>query len=106
MSDISDRKSVAILTEIISPYRIPVFNELSDDPMIKLEVLFFSQTEKRRVWRIPWKKIRFRYRVLKGILVSRRYQGGPIFFNPTILYDIWRGKYHSIICFIHWKPIC
>lgn len=104
MSDISDRKSVAILTEIISPYRIPVFNELSDDPMIKLEVLFFSQTEKRRAWRIPWKKIRFRYRVLKGILVSRRYQGGPIFFNPTILYDIWRGKYHSIICFGYHHP--
>ena len=99
MNSTGTRKSVAILTEIISPYRIPVFNELSNDPRIDLEVLFFSQTERRRSWRIPLDKIRFTYRVLQGILVSQRYQGGPIFLNPTIVYDIWKGKYHSIICF-------
>ena len=45
MNSTGDRKSVAILTEIISPYRIPVFNELSDNPSIDLEVLFFSETD-------------------------------------------------------------
>ncbi|MBS59842.1 MAG: hypothetical protein CL606_00795 [Anaerolineaceae bacterium] len=104
MSSTIERKSVAILTEIISPYRIPVFNELSADPRIDLEVLFFSKTERRRSWRIPFEKIYFRYRVLQGILVSQRYQGGPIFLNPTIMYDIWRGKYHSIICFGYHHP--
>ncbi len=104
MNSTGVRKSVAILTEIISPYRIPVFNELSDNPSIDLEVLFFSETETRRTWRIPFEKIRFKYRVLQGFLVSKRYQGGPIFFNPTILYDIWRGKYHSIICFGYHHP--
>ena len=104
MNSTGTRKSVAILTEIISPYRIPVFNELSNDPRIDLEVLFFSQTERRRSWRIPLEKIRFTYRVLQGILVSQRYQGGPIFLNPTIVYDIWKGKYHSIICFGYHHP--
>ena len=66
MNSTGTRKSVAILTEIISPYRIPVFNELSNDPRIDLEVLFFSQTERRRSWRIPLEKIRFKYRVLQG----------------------------------------
>ena len=59
MNSTGTRKSVAILTEIISPYRIPVLNELSNDPRINLEVLFFSQTERRRSWRIPLDKIRF-----------------------------------------------
>ncbi len=95
---------VALLTEIISPYRIPVFNELAAEERIELEVLFFSETEGRRNWRIPWEKIRFRHRVLPGLLIAQRYQGGPIFFNPGILTALWRGKYRAVICFGYHHP--
>lgn len=93
-----------MLTEIIAPYRIPVFNELASDERIELEVLFFSESEGRRSWRIPWERICFRHRVLPGFLITHRYQGGPIFFNPGILTALWRGKYQAVICFGYHHP--
>lgn len=95
---------VALLTEIISPYRIPVFNALAEDPRIELDVLFFSETEARRSWRVHWEKIRFRYHVLWGFLIGKRYQGGPIFLNPGILAALRRGRYQAIICFGYHHP--
>ena len=95
---------VALLTEIVSPYRIPIFNKLAADARIELEVLFFSETEARRNWGIPWDKICFLYRVLPGFLVARRYQGGPMFFNPGIISALWRGKCQAVICFGYHHP--
>jgi hypothetical protein len=36
---------VALLTEIISPYRIPVFNELAADARVELDVLFIKEVQ-------------------------------------------------------------
>ncbi len=95
---------VALLTEIISPYRIPVFNELAADKRIDLDVLFFSESEGRRNWRVPWERIRFKHRVLPGVLIARRYQGGPVFFNPGVLTALRQGKYQAVICFGYHHP--
>jgi len=38
---------VVILTEIIAPYRIPVFNALARHAELDLHVLFMAETDKR-----------------------------------------------------------
>lgn len=54
-----------ILTEIIAPYRIPVFNVLARDPEIDLEVVFLAETDPAtRQWHIYADEIRFSYSVL------------------------------------------
>ena len=54
-----------ILTEIISPYRIPVFNALANNPEIDLKVIFLSETDAGlRQWRVYKDEIRFDYEVL------------------------------------------
>lgn len=103
-ADSQSRARVAVLTEIISPYRIPVFNALASDPRIDMEVLFFAETEERRSWQIPWDKIRFRYRLLNGALVARRYQRGPILFNPGVWGALNRGGFRTIVCFGYHHP--
>ncbi len=56
---------VAILTEIISPYRIPVFNALAKREGIDLKVIFLSETDPtQRQWRVYKDEIRFAYEVL------------------------------------------
>ena len=100
----SGKMRIAVLTEIISPYRIPFLNELSSDPSIDLEVLFFSKTEGRRNWKIPWKSISFKYQVLPGWLVARRYQGGPIFFNPGVWRNLQKGRFQAVIFFGYHHP--
>ena len=54
-----------ILTEIIAPYRIPVFNALAGDPEIDLEVVFLAETDPAtRQWHVYTNEIRFSYSVL------------------------------------------
>jgi len=88
---------VAILTEIISPYRIPVFNQLATYPEIDLKVIFASETEARRHWHVQKEQIQFSYEVLPGRVVAKTYQNGSLFFNPTIISSLHRGKYDVII---------
>lgn len=77
------RPKVVLLTEIISPYRIPVFNEIAKILGDRFMVLFFGESEKRRVWKIYRERIRFRNEVLPGILFQKE-NSNPYFLNPAV----------------------
>lgn len=89
---------VVILTEIISPYRIPPFNYLSKEVDIDLEIFFLAETESRRNWDVPKDKIEFSYRVLHGLQIGKAYQQAPVFLNPGVIYQLWLQKPDVIIC--------
>ena len=58
-------RRLVIVTEIISPYRIPLFNELSKEQDVDLHVLFLSETDPSlRQWQVYKEEIRFSYEVL------------------------------------------
>jgi hypothetical protein len=47
-----NRKTL-VLTEIVSPYRIPVFNSLAERGDIDLHVIFLAETDPtQRQWRV------------------------------------------------------
>ncbi len=81
------KTEVILLTETISPYRIPVFNAIAVHLRDQFLVLFFGASEKRRLWRIYKDKIKFRYTVLMHFLLQGR-NSEPYFLNPTILYKL------------------
>jgi 1,2-diacylglycerol 3-alpha-glucosyltransferase len=59
------KRRLVILTEIISPYRIPLFNQLAADEDTELHVIFLAETDpKLRQWRVYKEEIRFSYEVL------------------------------------------
>src|SRR5208283_2761068 len=62
----TDRKRrVLILSEIISPYRIPVFNALAKHPAVDLRVVFLAETDTGlRQWPVYKDEICFPYEVL------------------------------------------
>lgn len=60
---------LCILTDIISPYRIPVFNALASFGGVDLQVLFLRETEQRRSWAVDLGKLQFQYTVLSGFEV-------------------------------------
>lgn len=93
-----DTVKVALMTEIISPYRIPILNRLADNDRIQLDVFFLSETEHRRSWRVPTEGIRFPYRVLPGLIVGYGYQMGPLYLNPGIIRVLKEGDYDAVIC--------
>lgn len=64
---------LVIVTEIISPYRIPVFNALARNPEIDLYVVFLAETDpSMRQWHVYKNEIQFHYEVL----YSKRYRVG------------------------------
>ena len=56
---------LVILTEIISPYRIPLFNALARHEGVDLHVIFLAETDPElRQWRVYKEEIKFSYQVL------------------------------------------
>jgi len=61
-------QKVVIVHNIIAPYKVALFNELSK-LISNFEVIFVAEKEKRRDWEIDYKIINFKYTVLfKGSL--------------------------------------
>ena len=59
------KRRLVILTEIISPYRIPLFNALAQQPEVDLHVIFLAETDPAlRQWQVYKDEIRFSYQVL------------------------------------------
>jgi glycosyltransferase involved in cell wall biosynthesis len=58
-------RRVVIITEIIAPYRIPVFNALAKRHGIDLHVIFLAENDRtQRQWLVYKDEIRFPYQVL------------------------------------------
>jgi glycosyltransferase involved in cell wall biosynthesis len=58
-------RRVVIVTEIIAPYRIPVFNALAQHHGIDLHVIFLAENDRtQRQWLVYKDEIRFPYEVL------------------------------------------
>jgi glycosyltransferase involved in cell wall biosynthesis len=85
---------VAIIHNIIAPYRIPLFEKLAAYPNVNLTVYFCSETHKIRKWDVS-KNLNFKYEVLPGFLFQPR----SIIFNinPVIVKKIKGEKFDVVI---------
>jgi len=55
---------VVLLTEIPAPFRIPLFNALTDSGAVSLDVLFLSDRDPKRPYPVYADEFRFRWRIL------------------------------------------
>ena len=58
--------SVMVITNIPTPYRIPLFNQLSQEPEIDLKVLFLGEHEAERGWDVSSRDFDFDYKFMNG----------------------------------------
>jgi glycosyltransferase involved in cell wall biosynthesis len=88
---------VALLTEIISPYRIPVFNALAAQKGVALHVIFLAETDPtQRDWLIYKDEIQFSYEVLPAW--RRRWGRWHILVNRGMWSALRRFRPNSILC--------
>ena len=88
---------LVIVTEIIAPYRISVFNALAKHEGIDLKVIFLSETDPTlRQWRVYKDEIRFSY----GVLPSWRFRAGGSHFllNARLPASLNKFSPEAIIC--------
>ena len=88
---------VALITEIIAPYRIPVFNALARFRELNLHVIFLAETDPtQREWLVYKDEIEFSFEVLPSW--RRRSQLGHVLINRGMQAALNRFVPQSIIC--------
>jgi glycosyltransferase involved in cell wall biosynthesis len=91
------KRRLVILTEIISPYRIPLFNCLAQDPGADLHVLFFSENDPTlRQWKVYKEEIRFSYEILPAW--RGRIAGFNVLINGRVVQALQRASPQIILC--------
>jgi glycosyltransferase involved in cell wall biosynthesis len=94
--DVMSRKT-AILTEIIAPYRIPVFNVLARRPGLDLHVIFLAETDETlRQWRVYKDEICFSHQILPSW--RRRAGRGSLLINRGLWSALNKVNPQVIIC--------
>jgi len=104
---------VALLSEIIAPYRIPVFNALARQRDIDLHVIFLAETDPtQRQWLVYKDEIKFSYQVLPSWRWRRNGSdtSGSILLNRGMSSALDRFRPDSILCggynhFAFWQAL-
>ncbi|MDD3488180.1 MAG: glycosyltransferase family 4 protein [Candidatus Pacebacteria bacterium] len=60
------KKKVILLTNIITPYTIPLLNYISQRGNFNLKVLALAEKEKNREWKLSKREIKFNYKIIPG----------------------------------------
>jgi glycosyltransferase involved in cell wall biosynthesis len=90
-------RRVAIITEIIAPYRIPVFNALAQQDGIHLQVIFLAENDPtQRQWPVYKDEIHFSYRVLPSW--RRRVRKHNLLLNWGMGPALRRARPDVIVC--------
>lgn len=85
---------VALIHNIISPYRVPLFERLAEHPSIDLEVYFCTKMHKERKWDIL-ESDKYNYMILPGVTLE--FLGIIYHINPSIVSKLIREKYDVVI---------
>jgi glycosyltransferase involved in cell wall biosynthesis len=91
------KRRLVILTEIISPYRIPLFNALARSDSVEPHVIFLAENDPGlRQWRVYKDEIRFSYEVLP----SRRMQLGSrsLLLNGGLASALRSARPDALLC--------
>ncbi len=90
---------ILFITNIISPYRIPVFNHIAKTKNVDFKVVFLAETEKNRNWKIYKEKVEFDYKVLKSCCLFIQSKEMPIYMTWGLWKELKRFKPEAIcIC--------
>lgn len=97
------RKKLILITNIISPYRIPLFNHLGKIKGIDFKVIFLAENEVNRIWRIYKEEINFSYKILNSFCFYIQSKEMPIYFSWGLWKELRRFKPDAIcICGYHY----
>ena len=90
-------KRLVILTEIISPYRIPLFNALAQRDDLSLHVIFLAETDPAlRQWHVYKDEIKFSFEVLPSW--RRRIGSHNVLLNRGVARGLESARPDVILC--------
>lgn len=91
------KTKVVLITNIISPYRIPVWNYINQKKEFEFKIFFMKETEYNREWQIPLGEINFKYEVLPGLHLLIKRLNLEIHCNFNIFFKLKKENPDIII---------
>jgi glycosyltransferase involved in cell wall biosynthesis len=88
---------VLVVSEIPTPYRLPVYAQIARRPELQLEVVFCSAEQPDRPWQIDAALVDVPHRVLPGRSVNLRGAGVTYEMNPAVVGLLRRGRYDLLV---------
>lgn len=95
-------KKIALIENLLPPYRISLFNQINADPNINLEVLLCSWKEKDRTWNVEEEEIQFIHHTFRGWNSLLRFSPSRsdyyhIHFNISLIFRLISTGYDAVI---------
>lgn len=91
------KRRLVILTEIIAPYRIPLFNALAKRSEVDLHVVFLAENDPQlREWKTPTAEINFSYEVLPSW--RKRFGKYNVLLNRDVSAALTKASPAVILC--------
>jgi glycosyltransferase involved in cell wall biosynthesis len=90
---------ILVLSEIPTPYRLPLYARLAERPEIELDLVFCSRDEPDRPWDLGSALEGVPHRVLNGVSPSVRTRRGTFVYhvNPTAVPLAARGDHDAVV---------
>jgi glycosyltransferase involved in cell wall biosynthesis len=94
---------LAVVTDLMAPYRVPLFNALADKLGSRLHVFFMAEKADNRLWQSAAPETRFEHTIVQGTDLSPKWSSGfNHFWNPGMFRELSRfspdvvviGGYH------------
>jgi glycosyltransferase involved in cell wall biosynthesis len=95
----SNPPRILVVSEIPTPYRLPLYEGLHARPEIDLEVVFCARQEPDRPWELSSALASVPHRVLRGVAPTLRTKRGTFVYqiNPGIVGLLANGSYDAVV---------
>jgi glycosyltransferase involved in cell wall biosynthesis len=90
---------ILVISEIPTPYRLPLYARLAERPEFELEVVFCAASEPDRPWKLDVALAGVPHRVLRGFAPSIRTRRGTFVYevNPGAVRLLARSRYDAVV---------
>jgi glycosyltransferase involved in cell wall biosynthesis len=87
---------VAFITELPTPYRVPLFERIQDLPETRVDFLFMARSESDRSWSVDVSRLR-RKTFMRGHVLEWKGKRSILYhINPAIFTELRRGAYDVV----------
>jgi glycosyltransferase involved in cell wall biosynthesis len=90
---------VCVLSEIPTPYRLPLYRKIAERGEVELDLVFCAATQPDRPWSIDEELENVPHRILRGFPITRRSSRNTFVYevNPSILPLLVRGRFDVLV---------
>lgn len=95
----SPKPRVLVISEIPTPYRLPLYRQIAERGEVELEIAFCAESQPDRPWSIADALAGVPHRILGGFPITRRSNRNTFVYevNPSVVPLLLRGRFDALV---------